>query len=55
MKGISYEYDRHCNPYLALDDAKTEYYKYFQKENDTNVSHFNTFRALAEVVEHHEI
>ena len=50
VKGISYEYDGHRNPYLALDDAKT---KYYQRENDTNVSHFNTFRALAEVVEHH--
>ena len=53
VKGISYEYDGHRNPYLALDDAKTKYYKYYQKENETNVSHFNTFRALAEVVEHH--
>ena len=53
VKGISYEYDGHRNPYLALDDAKTKFYKYYQKENDTNVSHFNTFRALAEVVEHH--
>lgn len=53
VKGISYEYDGHRNPYLALDDAKTKIYKYYQKENDTNVSHFNTFRALVEVIEHH--
>jgi hypothetical protein len=53
VKGISYEYDGHRNPYLSLDDAKTKYYKYYQKENETNVSHFNTFCALAEVVEHH--
>ena len=52
-KGISYEYDGHPNPYLVLNNAKTKYYKYFQKENNTNLLHFNTFRALAEVVEHH--
>ena len=31
VKGVSYEYDGHRNPYLALDDAKTKtkYYKYY--------------------------
>ena len=29
VKGISYEYDGHRNPYLALDDAKTKFYKYY--------------------------
>ena len=53
VKGISYKYDGHCNLYLVLDDAKTKYYEYYQGDNDTNMSHFNTFRALVEVVEHH--
>ena len=52
VKGVSYEYDGHRNPYLALDDAKTKFYSYLQK-NDSNTMHFNTFRALVEVVEHH--
>ena len=52
IKGVSYEYDGHRNPYLALDDAKTKFYSYLQK-GESNTMHFNTFRALVEVVEHH--
>ena len=53
IKGISYQYNGHRNLYLALDDAKSKYYAYYQKEHDTNTLHFNKFRALVEVVEHH--
>ena len=52
IKGVSYEYDGHRNPYLALNDAKTKYYEYNQG-GDTTTSYFNTFRALVEVIEHH--
>jgi len=31
IKGVSYEYDRQRNPYLALDDDKLKYYAYSQK------------------------
>ena len=31
VKGILYKYDGHQTPYLALDDAKTNVFSYYQK------------------------
>ena len=49
----SYEYNGHRNPYLALNNAKTKFYSYLQKETDSNTLHVNTFCALVEVIENH--
>ena len=51
FEGISYQYDGHCNPYLTLDDAKSNYYAYYQKGHETNTLHFNKLKALVEIVE----
>ena len=55
IKDISYEYKGYRNPYLALDDAKIALYIYYQKTNESNTLHCNTFQALVEAVEHHRI
>ena len=52
INGISYKYDSHRDPYLALNNAKSKFYLYSQKENKTNTVHFNTFKAVVGVVEH---
>ena len=53
VKAVSYEYKGHRNLYLTLDNAKTTLCAYSQKLYDTNTTHYNTFQALVEVVEHH--
>ena len=53
IKRVSYEYDGYRNLYLVLDIAKAIFFKYIPKENKSNTVHFNTFRALVEVVEYH--
>ena len=54
IKAVSYEYKGRRNHYLALDEAKTKIYKYYQKSFESKTLHYNTFIALVEVVEHHE-
>ena len=45
IKDISYEYNGHCNPYLALDDTKAALYIYYQKTNESNNLPYHTFQA----------
>ena len=53
IKSISYEYKVDRIPYLALDDAKSTFYSHYQKSNESNTLHYNTFLALLEVIERH--
>ena len=53
VKCISYKYDNHRSLYLALENVRSKFYFYFQKANNMNTLHFDTFKALVEVIEHH--
>ena len=52
-RAVWYKYKGHGKPYLVLNNAKSSLYLYFQKTYKSNTSHYNTFQALTEVVEHH--
>ena len=53
VKAVSYRYKGHRNHYLTLDDANTMLYAYCQKSHKSNTTHYISFQALVEVVEHH--
>jgi hypothetical protein len=47
IKGVAYKFESQKNIYLALDDAKSAFYKYHQGADDTNAS------KMIEVIEHY--
>ena len=53
IKCISYKYGDHWNLYLTLENVRSKFYSYFQKENKMNTLNFDTFKALVEVTKHH--
>ena len=54
VKVVSYGHKGHRNPYLALDDANNIIDAYYQRPYKSNTTHYNTFQALVEVVEHYD-
>ena len=46
VNGILYKFYWHKNPYLALDDAKSKFFSYYQKESDIHALHFNILKVL---------
>ena len=53
IKSISCKYKGRRNLHLALSNAQEKMYLYYQKPQQSNTLHYNTFHAFVEAVEHH--
>jgi hypothetical protein len=53
IKGIAYKFESQKNIYLALDNAKCNFYAYRQGSDETNANYMSKFKNAIEVIEHY--
>ena len=53
IKTIVYQFETHTSIYKALDEAKKNYYLYYQGPKTTNSQHAKNLQDMVEVIEYH--
>ena len=53
IKGIMHQFDSHTSIYEALDEAKKNYYLYYQSPQTSNAQHVNNLQDMVDIIEYH--
>ena len=53
IKTIVYQFETHTSIYEALDEAKKNYYLYYQEPKTSNSQHVKNLQNMVEVIEYH--
>ena len=53
IKTIVYQFETHTSIYEALDEAKKNYYLYYQGPKTSNSQHVKNLQNMVEVIEYH--
>ena len=53
IKTVLYQFETHTSIYEALDEAKKNYYLYYQGPKTSNTQHVKNLQDMVEVIEYH--
>ena len=53
IKGIVHQFETHTSIYEALDEAKKNYYHYYQGPRTSNTQHVKNLQDMVDIIEYH--
>ena len=53
IKGVVHQFETHTSIYEALDEAKKNYYLYFQGPKTSNTQHVKNLQGMVDIIEYH--
>ena len=53
IKGVVHQFESHTSIYEALDEAKKNYYLYFQGPKTSNTQHVKNLQEMVDIIEYH--
>ena len=53
IKAVVHQFETHISIYEALDEAKKNYYHYYQGPKTSNTQHFKNLQDMVDIIEYH--